>query len=215
VVLRDATRELVTHRYLAPDERRAALAASAALERALWSGYRPSYAARRYVLYVRSDSDAPGVSLALEQVEVLPRAAALPRTAASATPSSAGFVHLLSRAEDSLASETAPCEGCRFSARVDVELDDGIAGDVVVRQLAGGRHLDELRQPLRAGENYVTWQAAEGADRYRVGVRLRPSSEADDARAELRRIEVKRFMGPSGSAPSAGLRRDRRASPGA
>jgi hypothetical protein len=192
-VLRDATRELVAHRYRPRAGRETALAASTELDRALWSGYEPSHIARRYVLFVPAGEPHPGVPLALANAVVLPPDAAVRRDDSGVMIRTGATTYVLSGVDDSFDPEIALCAGCRYTVRIDVDLGDAVSGDLVVRQLAGVQHRVELRQPLRPGENYMTWQGLNGADRYRVGFRLRSPAAEGDSRALLRRIEVKRF----------------------
>jgi hypothetical protein len=193
VVLRDATRELVAHRYRPPAGRETALAASTELDRALWAGYRPSHISRRYVLFVPTDERRASLPLALANAEVLPADATVRRDDAGVIVRPDETTYVLSGANDSFDPEIALCAGCRYTVRVDVDLGGAVTGDLVVRQLAGVKRTGESRQPLRTGENYMTWQGLTGADRYRVGVRLRSTATEDDSHAVLRRVEVKPF----------------------
>ena len=192
-VLRDTTRELAAHRYHPPDRRETALAASTALDRALWSGYSPFHIARRIVLFAPTDEPRPAFPLTLANAEVLPPEAAVQHDDTGLTVRPTATTYVLSTAVDPGARGIALCAGCRYTVRVDVDLPDSLRGDVVVRQLAGRQYRGETRQMLRAGENYLTWQGLPGADRYRVGFRLRAPAATDDARAVLRHIEVKSF----------------------
>jgi hypothetical protein len=193
LVLRDATRELVAHRYRPPAGRERALAASAELDRALWAGYRPSHITPRYVLFVPSEEGAPGVPLALANVEVVPPGAALRREDAGVTIHPDDTAYVFSGAAGSFHPEIELCTGCRYSVRAEVDLSGAITGHLLVQQFNGMKYTGESRQQLRTGENYMPWQGLAGADRFRVGLRLQSPAGANDSFAMLREVEVKRF----------------------
>ncbi len=145
------------------------------------------------MLFAPTDEPHPGIPLAFANAEVLPAEATVQRDDTGLTVSPIATTYVLPAAVDSVGTGIALCAGCRYTVRIDVDLGGPLSGDLVVRQLAGQQYRGETRQMLRAGENYLTWQGLPGADRYRVGFRLRASAAEKGARAVLRHIEVKRF----------------------